>query len=676
MKYSAISAVPLAVLAAYQANAQVTVYTGIPSRTATADPAEATVDYAGLPAYDPLTLEPPAPPETPVTSYGLTVPSTEDALIAAGRQLSIQQKGSFLGFSIELSVAPSIIGQHANSLKVPFLNYMANIRNRAGHGALVRIGGNTQESSTLYTQGTDDGSMIEKIKEEGASVTSTPTINYSDDLFYAMANISAVVGVDWYFGLPFNQSAVENKIDNIYEVAQTAQAILGERLLGLQMGNEPDLYSDHQKRDPGYGPTQFNDEWISIKDEIRSEGNLKQSQNFLIGPSICCEVEGFLLDDVLNAGFLTDNLDALAIVAVQHYPENNCGIDGKVTNPQDIFASYLTHNSAVGLVGPYIDGTTQVLAAGKDIMMMEFGTASCGGFPGLSDSFGAALWTIDYAMQMATQNFTAALQHVGGQNVYYNAFTPPPNNLASSGYQWTTGSVYYPTIIMAELFGSSNQSQIVDLGADNNNEYHPAYAVYENGVPTRIALINFVSDASGANDLTVTIDMGGQPFPKQTVDVRYFSASSVAEKYEIYWANQTLRTSFASDGRLYGDRETVTINCDTGANTCSIPLKAPSMAIVFLTDQSLASSTSDDTASTATFATSVVNVGSATVDVGAIQSGNGQAGGGNGGNAVLGSNSKGSINAGGRTIPGALSLSTIGMMSLVMGLTAWVGLGA
>jgi len=44
---------------------------------------------------------------------------------------------------------------------------------------------------------------------------------------------------------------------------------------------------------------------------------LKQSTDFLVGPSICCEVEGFLLDDVLNAGFLTDNLDSLAIVAVQ-----------------------------------------------------------------------------------------------------------------------------------------------------------------------------------------------------------------------------------------------------------------------------------------------------------------------------------------------------------------------
>jgi plasmid replication initiation protein len=64
------------------------------------------------------------------------------------------------------------VGNHADDLKVPFLNYMANIRNRAGHGAVVRVGGNTQESSTFYEQGTDDGSMIEKIKEEGASVVS------------------------------------------------------------------------------------------------------------------------------------------------------------------------------------------------------------------------------------------------------------------------------------------------------------------------------------------------------------------------------------------------------------------------------------------------------------------------------------------------------------------------
>ena len=123
---------------------------------------------------------------------------------------------------------------------------------------------------------------------------------------------------------------------------------------------------------------------------------------------------------------------------------------------------------------------------------------------------------------MALMSFYVVLirRKYHSQNVYYNAFTPPPYNLASSGYQWTTGSVYYPTIIMAELFGSSNQSRIVDLNADGGNEFHPAYAVYENGVPTRLGLINFVSDPSGANDLVVNVDFGGAALPQPTVQVR------------------------------------------------------------------------------------------------------------------------------------------------------------
>ena len=58
--------------------------------------------------------------------------------------------------------------------------------------------------------------------------------------------------------------------------------------------------------------------------------------------------------------------------------------------------------------------------------MFETNSASCGGFVGISDSFGAALWGLDYAMQMAYSNFSASLFHVGGQNVFYNPFTRTP----------------------------------------------------------------------------------------------------------------------------------------------------------------------------------------------------------------------------------------------------------
>ena len=53
--------------------------------------------------------------------------------------------------------------------------------------------------------------------------------------------------------------------------------------------------------------------------------------------------------------------------------------------------------------------------------MFETNSASCGGFPGVSDSFGATLWALDYGLQMAYGNFSGALLHVGGENDYYNA---------------------------------------------------------------------------------------------------------------------------------------------------------------------------------------------------------------------------------------------------------------
>ena len=52
--------------------------------------------------------------------------------------------------------------------------------------------------------------------------------------------------------------------------------------------------------------------------------------------------------------------------------------------------------------------------------MFETNSASCGGFPGVSDSFGATLWALDYGLQMAASNFSGALLHVGASDTAYN----------------------------------------------------------------------------------------------------------------------------------------------------------------------------------------------------------------------------------------------------------------
>ena len=218
-----------------------TAYTGVETATTTADAA----DYTGAAAYDPTTLTPPDAPQPPVTSYTLAMPLNQAAVEAQNLWLSKEQKGNFLGFSIELSVENTILGASGTQLKPQFLNYLANIRTRAGAGPIVRVGGNTQDSSTLFVDGLPDGSdTIQKIKEGedryGNAIT-TPVINYSLNVLYAMANISSLVGTQWYFGLAFNQSDVTDIGDNPSLVAEYAQEILGDNLLGLVVGNEPDL---------------------------------------------------------------------------------------------------------------------------------------------------------------------------------------------------------------------------------------------------------------------------------------------------------------------------------------------------------------------------------------------------------------------------------------------------
>lgn len=108
------------------------------------------------------------------------------------------------------------------------------------------------------------------------------------------------------------------------------------------------------------------------------------------------------------------------------YPDQNCAAEfpnggfGPIQAPQSVFPNYLTHASAQGLVQPYLNSSLLAQQLGKEFMMFETNTASCGGFPGVSDSFASALWAVDYGLEMAYSNFTGALLHVGGQNVSYN----------------------------------------------------------------------------------------------------------------------------------------------------------------------------------------------------------------------------------------------------------------
>ncbi|KAH7927999.1 glycoside hydrolase family 79 protein [Leucogyrophana mollusca] len=631
--------------------ASVTVYGQIPYADSSATSTGAGATYTGAAAYDPTVLTPPALPN-PMPNLQPTVQLSSSSSNIGGLSLSIPQIGAFYGFSIEVSVVTQVLGLNSSFLLPVFLNLMANIKERAG-AVHVRVGGNTQEYATVVPS-LSDGKAMEKDKNSINNPTETPTLYLTPEIFYMLGNISSLVNVNWYLGIPFNDTS-----NFRLQIAEISEAVLGDHLLGLQVGNEPDLYVSHGHRSAGYDQANYVGEFGQLVAALAGDANIPV-KNKLISPSVSGT---WSPESVFDAGLVTNYGSSIGALSVEHYPTDNCYPEyqvGTYHDPQQEFPSYLTHTAGQYLVQPYLNSTNYAQSVGKPFLMFETNTASCGGFPGVSDSFGSALWALDYGLQMAYANFSGAMIHVGGQNVYYNPFTPPPTN-QSSYHQWTIGPVYYSVLVMAEALGPSGQSQVTDLNL-NQNQFTPGYAIYESGKLAKLALFNYMDDLQTGNGAyTVTISIDGQALGLQNgvppqVKVKRLASSSVSNHANITWAGQTLGGVFESDGRLMGDLQVDTVSCDQGANTCQIKVPAPGFALVFLGDDTY---NEVNTAAPQTFATTkwTKTVNTATIDPGVLATSNGR-----GKTDEMGSTSRGESGTGTRVYVGAGSVALAAML--------------
>ncbi|KAG8985974.1 hypothetical protein FRB90_004327 [Tulasnella sp. 427] len=374
------------------------------------------------------------------------------------------------------------------------------------------------------------------------------------------------------------------------------------------MANEPDLYETHGRKPAPYQIPQYMADWERVRSTYAA------SRTDLLAPNVCCS---WSIDEMLAAGLLTQFGPHLGAVTVQHYKDNACGNALVPMTPEAAFLTYQTHASVQNFWNPYINASQAINAAGKEFIMLETNTASCGGFAGSSDSFAAGLYLIDLALQGASIGISQILLHNGGVGQTYNLFTPPPNNM-SSFRQWTTSSPYYSALVMSEVMQEEG-SQVMDLLLNNNSTNTPGYAVYKNGQPIKLALFNYVTDPSGANDAQFNF-----PSSQPSVQVKYFSSStgSTADKFNLTWAGQSLGDQFGSDGRLQGQEQTQTIQCNGG--TCTVPVKAPQFALVYLDNQSAI----DPGLAAQTWATSVATklVGTVAVDPSILATSNGRGG--------------------------------------------------
>jgi hypothetical protein len=141
-----------------------------------------------------------------------------------------------------------------------------------------------------------------------------------------LRNISSLVNVRWHLGIPFNDTQ-----NFRLAIAERGQQILGDFLMGLQVGNEPDLYVDHGHRPSvrlcfalvwalilislqTYGPYDYFGEFGDLITAIQNDGNIP-NKNLLIGPNVNSGT--WTPEMVWNTGFVDAYSANLAYLAVE-----------------------------------------------------------------------------------------------------------------------------------------------------------------------------------------------------------------------------------------------------------------------------------------------------------------------------------------------------------------------
>lgn len=124
-------------------------------------------------------------------------------------------------------------------------------------------------------------------------------------------------------------------------------------------------------------------------------------------------------------------------------------------------------------------------------MLGETNSISCSGRSGISDTFGAALWAVDYVLMAASIGIPKVYFHLGA-NSQYSAFTPEPyvlnNESLTSGIRANFYSHYFVAKVVEGL-GEGEAYGITALPGANSSDLG-GYAVYRGHALAKLVFLD------------------------------------------------------------------------------------------------------------------------------------------------------------------------------------------
>jgi hypothetical protein len=322
--------------------------------------------------------------------------------------------------------------------------YVQLVKNLGPRG-VIRIGGNTSDFSRYDAHGT-------AVSAPKASVVTEANLR-------ELRSFLDAIGWKLIWGLNLGS----DKLDNAVEQAQAVAGIMGDKLIALEIGNEPDLFVNQGHRPRPYDFAMWLADYRRYKAAIRAV----LPRVAFAGPDLAGSVDWM-------EQFARQESD-IALLTAHHY------ITGQA-NPAATLETLLAEERKYQSSLARFQAASS--AAGKPWRMCETASFSGGGKAGVSDTFAAALWVLDYLFVLSTfgcagVNMETGVNHLGRISYY----TPIGDDLQG---RYSAAPEYYGLLAFAQAGKGETVAARCEAGGVNMT----AYAVRQSGNSLCLVLIN------------------------------------------------------------------------------------------------------------------------------------------------------------------------------------------
>lgn len=343
------------------------------------------------------------------------------------------------------------LGYEISSVAVPGLlspanhHYVQMVRTLGPRG-VIRIGGNTSDYSSFQS----GGKLVSSPK---ATVVNTESLR-------ELGHFLNATGWQLIWGLNLGSGTEQRAVRE----AQAVTAAAGDKLLAFEIGNEPDLFVHEGHRPAGYDYDQYLREFRRYKAAIRTQ---LPSAPFA-GPDVARETEW-------AARFAQDEGHDLKLLTHHYYR-------GGARNPRSSLDELLAPDPHLGQMLDSMRAAST--KAGIPYRICETNSFSGGGKPGVSDTFGSALWTLDYMFTLAAHGASGLNLETGvNQLDFVSPYSPIMDD--QHGH-YSAAPDYYGMLAFAPTAGGELLAADYDAAGLNIT----AYAVRNNDGKLVVTIIN------------------------------------------------------------------------------------------------------------------------------------------------------------------------------------------